>query len=136
MNYQNISWLKEQIEVKNRTFQEIADEFKVTKQNIIYFARKFGLKSNNPPHTRIGRFYKEKSPLWKGGTHRYVYNWNVIAEDFKRIANYTCNRCGVKPEKSVNIHVHHIDGSFTNNDPCNILVLCRSCHQIIHNGGE
>lgn len=134
MKYQNKEWLKEQIEVNGHTFQEIADMFGKSKQNIIYFAKKYGIHSTNPCHTRKGRFLGENSPLWRGGTHRYVYNWSNVAEEFKRISNYTCCKCGKRIENSINLHVHHIDGSFTNNHPSNILVVCRSCHQMIHSG--
>ena len=40
-----------------------------------------------------------------------------------------CEECG---NTDPPINVHHIDGNPYNNDPLNLLVLCRNCHQNRH----
>lgn len=39
-----------------------------------------------------------------------------------------CEICG----STKNIDVHHKDGNFSNNDPENLMLLCRSCHMKEH----
>ena len=41
--------------------------------------------------------------------------------------NYTCQKCGKKEA-----HIHHIDWDKTNNIPENMIVLCNSCHRVLH----
>jgi 5-methylcytosine-specific restriction endonuclease McrA len=40
-----------------------------------------------------------------------------------------CDECG----SSENIEVHHVDGDRWNHSLHNLLPLCRSCHQNVHN---
>jgi len=35
-------------------------------------------------------------------------------------------------EAKENLHKHHVDWNHNNNDPNNIVVLCKRCHNIIH----
>ena len=35
-------------------------------------------------------------------------------------------------EAQENLHIHHVDWHHDNNDPENIVVLCKRCHVIIH----
>ena len=42
--------------------------------------------------------------------------------------NNTCQRCGAK----YRLILHHLDGDDRNNDPNNLIVVCRSCHQNLH----
>ena len=39
-----------------------------------------------------------------------------------------CEKCGA----TKNIDVHHIDGDWHNNNPKNLIILCRSCHSKLH----
>lgn len=39
--------------------------------------------------------------------------------------NHTCQKCGAKNHP---LHMHHIDGNMTNNDPSNLTTLCKECH--------
>ena len=41
--------------------------------------------------------------------------------------NYTCQICRI-PENGIKLHPHHIDYNKKNNDPSNLISLCRSCH--------
>jgi hypothetical protein len=44
-----------------------------------------------------------------------------------------CARCGYCEIKS-SLHVHHIDGDHSNDDPDNLTVLCANCHLGLHYG--
>lgn len=42
-----------------------------------------------------------------------------------------CTECG----SETNIEVHHVDGDQNNNQPDNLLPLCRDCHAKLHRSG-
>lgn len=42
---------------------------------------------------------------------------------------YRCRICQVT---SLSLHVHHMDGNQRNNEPANLISLCRSCHNRAH----
>lgn len=71
--------------------------------------------------------YNQKGPnnnSWKGGASPCYYQ--RIA---KEVHGLFCLRCG-KPA----VLVHHKDGNRSNNDPDNLEVLCKRCHQVdVHN---
>lgn len=62
--------------------------------------------------------------LQRGDWYKKVHD-SVLARD-----NYMCLRCYKDNGKMV---VHHIDGNDTNNNPLNLITLCRKCHQNLHN---
>jgi hypothetical protein len=62
----------------------------------------------------------EKNYLWKGGLSRRKYR-EVVKKEM-------CATCGRKK----NLVIHHKDLDHYNNDPNNLEVLCRSCHQRLH----
>ena len=80
---------------------------------------------NNPMYGKTG----ELSPNWNGGT-----SFEVYPKEFKQIKqfiyerdNYTCQYPDCKHKTDV-LDAHHIDYNKKNNNPENILTLCRSCH--------
>ena len=52
----------------------------------------------------------------------------------KKKVHWTCKRCGwfCPANEKGEIVVHHIDRRFWNNTPDNLVVLCRDCHDIVH----
>lgn len=59
-----------------------------------------------------------------------------LKEKCRKEANYKCQECGKIQEQNIGetneiLSVHHIDGNDTNNNPKNLKVLCKSCHQKI-----
>lgn len=59
-------------------------------------------------------------------------------KDYRRyiiLRKRTCESCGAngKKIKSINLHIHHIDGNPRNPDPSNLQTLCSRCHRNIHN---
>lgn len=39
-----------------------------------------------------------------------------------------CEKCGFVPVHKIALHVDHIDGNSSNNDPSNFQTLCANCH--------
>lgn len=46
----------------------------------------------------------------------------------KKRYNYTCQLCGLSGKGKNEIDLHHIDYNKQNNNPNNIIILCRKCH--------
>ncbi|MFM7575617.1 MAG: HNH endonuclease [Microcystaceae cyanobacterium] len=82
---------------------------------------------------------------------RYPTNWSEIAEEQKRLANWTCQRCGLdgcpawyaqlvgyslSQQKRLELSVHHCDYNPANNAPENLKVLCSGCHLFYHQRGQ
>jgi len=60
----------------------------------------------------------------------YPPEWKAITTRLKAQANYTCQKCNRKADrtKGIQLAVHHIDGNTQNNRDTNLIVLCRKCH--------
>ena len=61
----------------------------------------------------------------------YVWKWQKISEAYRTKKEFTCERCGYKPNTKISrqyIHVHHKDGNKTNNRESNLECLCIACH--------
>jgi len=61
----------------------------------------------------------------------YDKNWQKISREYRKIKNYTCENCGVKPARDFDKrfwHTHHKDGDKTNNKQPNLECLCILCH--------
>ena len=60
----------------------------------------------------------------------YVIHWDIISRDYRNDKNYTCEKCGIRPELEDEkyIHCHHIDGNKLDNRSFNIECLCILCH--------
>jgi len=86
-----------------------------------------------------GRFAGEKNPMFKDGSsetyrnHRAERRWLEIAKKIRKRDNYTCQHCG-----NPGYDVHHIiPWRLTHNDnPSNLVTLCRSCHSLIENNTQ
>ena len=66
----------------------------------------------------------EHAYQWTGGqTEPYRYEFFQIRPQIIERDSGTCQLCG-EPAKTV----HHIDYDKHNNDPSNLILLCRSCH--------
>ena len=56
--------------------------------------------------------------------HKYGFT-NKLKQEIKNRDSNTCQECG----KTDDLEVHHIDGNRLNNDPENLLTLCKKCHR-------
>ena len=63
---------------------------------------------------------------------RYHPEWETISRYLRELFNYHCARCGKNCRKTKKndmvLQVHHIDENRANNDLCNLIPLCASCH--------
>lgn len=81
----------------------------------------------------------EKHWNWQGGKsfEPYLPEFNeFLKRKIREHDGHQCQVCGISESDLENsLSVHHIDEDKTNNDPENLISLCRSCHIKIHNGG-
>ncbi len=65
------------------------------------------------------------------GYEPYCKEFVRIREKIRARDNWHCRGCGVPQEEFEKaLDVHHIDGDRLNNDPENLITLCRKCHGI------
>lgn len=76
----------------------------------------------------------ENNGNWKGGSskEKYPERWARAKIKVLERDNYTCQLCGKKPKK--HLDVHHIDYYKWNCKKSNLVTLCRSCHS--YTGGN
>jgi len=74
----------------------------------------------------------EKNPNWKGGASFEPYSpdftWE-LKEAIKQRDSYLCRLCSIPEMECLQPHcVHHIDYDKENDNPSNLITLCRICH--------
>ena len=75
----------------------------------------------------------EKNPFWQGGISFEPYGLEFndeLKEQIRKRDNYQCQECGYfQKDLGYNLSVHHIDYNKKNNDPVNLISLCKNCHR-------
>lgn len=103
--------------------------------------RKIGLANKNVEHKKLSEELKKKlsiiafdrNPIgkhnncWKGGIAPYGSYWRKMSKEIKKRDNYACKKCG-KIMKFNKVQVHHINRIKKDNNPKNLITLCKSCH--------
>jgi hypothetical protein len=74
----------------------------------------------------------DKNANWRGGIGRlpYAYEFNTqLKEQIRQRDGYRCQQCfRHQNELKDKLSVHHIDFNKKNNNPTNLISLCRNCH--------
>ncbi len=70
-----------------------------------------------------GRCANCARPARAGATLYDSARWQKLRAQV-RARDGACTRCGT----TTNLSVHHADGDWRNNDPANLVTLCRRCH--------
>ena len=85
--------------------------------------RKIGLTNSKKPHLK-----GEDHPNWLGGKSFEPYGlaFNKDLKNIIRTRDKKCMVCGKLGKEKLS--VHHIDYNKHNNNPNNLISLCRSCH--------
>lgn len=82
----------------------------------------------------------EKNHNWRGGKSFEPYGVefnNELKEQVRKRDNYTCQECDkTQKELGCKLDIHHIDYDKENNNPENLISLCRSCHVQTNFGRE
>jgi hypothetical protein len=71
----------------------------------------------------------QRNPKWNGGTSEYQDHYLLKKARIEKLKSVQgkCEICGERAQM-----VHHIDGSTSNHDLSNFLVICHSCHRVLH----
>lgn len=81
------------------------------------------------PHSH---FKGENHPNFRNWSSRKPYGWEFgeeLREQIRERDNRTCQQCGWDEKKlSKRLEVHHIDYDKQNNNPDNLISLCKTCH--------
>lgn len=83
------------------------------------------------PEVRV-KFIGPNHPNWQGGLSFEPYSPsfnNFLKEQIRERDNYQCQECDIfQKDLSRKLDVHHIDFDKKNDDPLNLISLCKSCH--------
>lgn len=148
--YWNRDWLVHEYCDLEKPANQIAEEQGCFENNILYFLKKFQIKTRSMKEIRKIKYWGligEKNPMWKGGISSERDKLNHTPE-WKKLIKYIhvrdkniCQLCEMKHiygEKT--FHLHHIK-SFSlypklRLEPSNILLLCKECHVFIHSNAN
>lgn len=145
--YKNHDWLYYQNITLNKTFVQIAAEFGYNTSTLKKWARKL-----NIPKKGTGYFNEGRKPWNKGLTELDDPRVKIQAEalrtyhcdgrhdgetlilksdtvNYQKYLKDSCEICGAVHD----LEVHHKDKNRDNNEQDNLLTVCESCHQRIHN---
>lgn len=151
----NKKWLINEYKNKKRTSGEIAKQFNITEQAIIFWLKKFNIKRRTISETRKikhwglkgeqnGMYGKtgKNNPNWNGGhsperQSKYARSaWKELAKTILKRDNYKCQNCKITHKQNNKLVVHHIKEwsryprlRFKTN---NLITLCENCHKLEH----
>lgn len=156
--YHEREWLYHEYVERDRSARDIADEFGVTTNNILYFLHKLKIPTRSLKKARslfevrlVGEanaMFGKTGPLnpnWQGGCtpERQAFystpEWKEAQGAVWQRDNATCRRCDVRADgpqdQRPTMHIHHIV-SFQKEDHrlilSNLMLVCASCHYWIH----
>jgi len=126
---EHINFIRSEYIVREQTIREIADSLGCPPSKIRNLMIEHNIPRRKPSeYTKIafkkGKLNQKgnKHNRWKGGTLSY---YRAISRAIKD--KNECELCGSKRF----LDIHHKDGNWKNNNPKNIQIVCRSCHNTI-----
>jgi len=149
--YWDKDWLYREYSDHKRSAADIAKDFGVTENAILFWLDKHGIKRRTTSEARTvkrwGSFGKEnpmyghtgkKNPNWRGGCtpdRQAFYSseeWGKVVQKVWARDEYRCQLCGASEH---GLHIHHIipfSEKAHRADPDNLVLLCRKCHNFVH----
>jgi len=147
-------WLFNEYSNKCLSAKEIASEFNVTENAILFWLDKHQIKTRTMSEIRSRKYWgisgekngmfgriKDSNPNWKGGIsqeRQSFYSsleWKSIVPLVYEKFNYKCDRCGNEHKGVTVLCIHHIVSFKFKNLRCdinNLVLLCESCHHFVH----
>lgn len=147
-------WLFIEYVEKGLSAKEIAIEFNVTENAILFWLNKHEIKSRTMSEIRQRKYWGSigknngmfgrtgiSNSNWKGGIsqeRQSFYSsleWKSIVPLVYKKYGYKCDRCGNQHKGKISLCIHHII-SFKHRDiRCvlsNLVLLCETCHHFVH----
>jgi hypothetical protein len=148
-------WLRREYHLFQRSASEIADDWGVTENAILYWLDKHDIDTRSMEEVRKikdwavsgeenGMYGRtgEDNPNWKGGVtpeRQDVYASEEWREAVRRVwlrDEAACQRCEIQADEvNDTLHVHHIhpfDHKDKRTDVDNLILLCPDCHSWVH----
>lgn len=143
--YQNYDWLYHQNITLNKTFVQIAKEFGFNVSTLKDWKRKLKLPSKGTGYFNIGRIpwnkgvnenqdervKKQANALREFHYDRWHDVGNIKKENTTKYGKHNKGFCEICNSKTL-LDVHHIDKNRENNNPSNLMTLCKVCHSRVH----
>ena len=107
---------------------------KIKKKNTLYCTHKCHKEYDYLIYINKWKLGLEKAIKGKKGTS------DAIKKYLRIKYNNKCQKCGWDTKNPITnkspLHLHHIDGDYTNNDEDNLELLCPNCHSLTENFGS
>lgn len=152
-------FLENEYTTKKKSAAEIAQDFGVTENAILFWIKKLGIKTRSISEVRKNKKWglsgKQngmygrcgcENPRWIDGSsplRQTMYArsfWKELAKAVYEKDNYKCVRCGCPHSGKNKLHAHHVKPWAGNPDARfeleNIITLCKECHNWVHSKGN
>ena len=152
--YHKKEWLSRAYVNEKRAAIDIANQFNVSENNILFFLHKFGIKTRRMDEIRMIKYWGQSgpenpmygkngkaNPNWRGGftpERQSFYSseiWKNTAQKIWKRDKATCQRCFLKADGVVQMHIHHIISFAVKKyrvEESNLVLFCKPCHNFIH----
>ena len=150
----NKNWLENEYIKKERPANDIAKQFGITENAILFWLKKQKIHCRKISQIRKRKYwglkgkqngmygkYGKLSSNWKGGCtpERQAFysslEWQKCIKQVWKRDKAICQRCKIKKSKEIKFVIHHIE-SFSIKDKRtnvdNLVLLCAKCHYWIH----
>ena len=144
--YKDYDWMYNQNITLNKTFVQIAHEFNYNLNTIKKWAKKLQIPCKGTGYFNVGRVPWNKgmsensdSRVKKQSNALREYHYDsskkgikILKEDTSKYQKHLKDACEVCGSKN-DLEVHHINKNHFDNSVTNLMTVCSSCHQRIHN---